>query len=91
MPDDPPLRRVEVRFASAPPARQVARAAGVSRVEAGGRTLRCLVCGSFQPFLEALRGHEVLVLTSIPVPTDRESPAASPGSTTPEHGANHGT
>jgi hypothetical protein len=67
MPDDPPLRHVEVRFASAPPARQVAHAVGVSAVEVSGRTLRCLVCGSFQPFLEALRGHEVLALTSIPV------------------------
>jgi hypothetical protein len=26
--------------------------------------LRCLVCGSFQPFLEALRGHEVVGLNS---------------------------
>jgi hypothetical protein len=68
MPDDPLLRQVEVGFASAPPARQVARASGVSAVEASGLTLRCLVCGSFQPFLEALRGHEVLALTSIPVP-----------------------
>jgi hypothetical protein len=91
MPDDPPMRRVEVSFASAPPTRQVARAAGVSGVEAGGRTLRCLVCGSFQPFLEALRGHEVLALTSIPVPTDGEPAAASPGRTTPEREARHGT
>jgi hypothetical protein len=29
-------------------------------VEADGAVLRCLVCGSFQPFLEALRGHEVI-------------------------------
>jgi hypothetical protein len=72
MPDDPPLRRVEVRFASIPPVRRVARAAGVSGVQARGRSLRCLVCGSFQPFLEALRGHEVLSLTSIPEPDDRE-------------------
>jgi len=36
------------------------RAAGVSQVEADGSTLRCLVCGSFQPFLEALQGHEVI-------------------------------
>ena len=37
---------------------------GVSEVEADGATLRCLVVGSFQPFLEALRGHEVISLTS---------------------------
>jgi hypothetical protein len=28
--------------------------------------LTCLVSGSFQPFLEALRGFEVLNITSIP-------------------------
>jgi hypothetical protein len=27
--------------------------------------LRCVICGSFQPFLEALRGHEVISLKSI--------------------------
>jgi hypothetical protein len=70
MTDDPPLRHVEVRFAGAPPASQVTRAPGVSAVEVSGVTLRCLVCGSFQPFLEALRGHEVLALTSIPVPDE---------------------
>jgi hypothetical protein len=37
----------------------------VSEVEADGSVLRCLVCGSFQPFLEALRGHEVLGLLSM--------------------------
>jgi hypothetical protein len=48
----------------APPTLQVARASGVSEVEADGPVLRCLVCGSFQPFLEALRGYEVISLTS---------------------------
>jgi hypothetical protein len=72
MADDPPLRQVEVSFAGAPPVRRVARAAGVSEVQAGRFTLRCLVCGSFQPFLEALRGHEVLTLTSIPVLADSQ-------------------
>jgi hypothetical protein len=57
--------RVEVCFVGAPPVRQVALAAGVSQVEVDGPTLRCLVCGSFQPFLEALRGHEVIGLTSV--------------------------
>ena len=57
-------QRVEVRFVGLPPAEQVERASGVSDVEVDGRVLRCSVCGSFQPFLEALRGHEVVGLTS---------------------------
>jgi hypothetical protein len=45
--------------------RQIARASGVSRVEIiDGRLLRCVVHGSFQPFLEALHGHEVISLKS---------------------------
>jgi hypothetical protein len=59
-----PVQRVEVRFVGTPPARQVMRASGVSQVEIDGATLRCVVCGSFQPFLEALRGHEVIRLQS---------------------------
>lgn len=62
-----PSRRVEVSFVGAPPARQMERASGVSDVEVAGRVLRCMVAGSFQPFLEALRGHEVVCLTSTPV------------------------
>jgi hypothetical protein len=34
-------------------------------VEVLGRVLRCTVNGSFQPFLEALRGHEVIGLKSV--------------------------
>ena len=60
------IRRVEVRFVGAPPARQVQRASGVSEVEINGPVLRCVVSGSFQPFLEALRGYEVVSLTSSP-------------------------
>lgn len=60
-----PVQRVEVSFVGAPPAQQVKRASGVSEVEIEGATLRCLVYGSFQPFLEALRGHEVITLKSI--------------------------
>ena len=59
------MQRVEVMFVGAPPARQVERASGVGEVEVDGRTLRCTVYGSFQPFLEALRGHEVISLKSI--------------------------
>jgi hypothetical protein len=60
------IHRVEVGFVGSPPARQVERASGVSDVTVEGSILRCLVCGSFQPFLEALRGHEVVSLTSMP-------------------------
>jgi hypothetical protein len=60
------MHRVEVSFVGTLPTRQVERASGVSDVAVEGSTLRCLVCGSFQPFLEALRGHEVVSLTSMP-------------------------
>jgi hypothetical protein len=63
------IQRVEVSFVGAPPAQQIGRASGVSEVEIDGPILRCLVCGSFQPFLEALRGHEVVSLTSTAQPT----------------------
>lgn len=59
------VQRVEVIFVGAPPARKVERASGVAEVEVDGRILRCTVHGSFQPFLEALRGHEVLSLKSL--------------------------
>jgi hypothetical protein len=75
MPDGPPTQRVEVSFVGAAPARQVERAPGVSDVEVHGSILRCLVCGSFQPFLEALRGHEVIGFSSTPAPAARTPPA----------------
>jgi hypothetical protein len=56
--------RVEVTFVGSPPARQMARASGVTEIEVEGHELRCVVCGSFQPFLEALHGSEVMTLTS---------------------------
>jgi hypothetical protein len=59
------VQRVEVVFVGAPPARQVERASGVGDVEVDGRVLRCTVHGSFQPFLESLRGHEVISLKSL--------------------------
>ena len=61
-----PNQRVEVHFVGLPPARQIARASGVSDVEVDGHRVRCSVSGSFQPFLEALRGYEVIGLTSTP-------------------------
>jgi len=64
MTEELPVQRVEVDFVGTPPVRAVERASGVSEVEVDGATLRCLVLGSFQPFLEALRGHEVISLTS---------------------------
>jgi hypothetical protein len=61
------IQRVEVRFVgSAPSSYGVERASGVSEVEIDGLLLRCQVHGSFQPFLEALRGYEVASLNSIP-------------------------
>jgi len=68
MTDELVIQRIAVTFVGRPPARQVAQAQGVSDVEVDGRLLRCLVHGSFQPFLEALRGYEVINITSIPTP-----------------------
>jgi len=61
-----PVQRVEVSFVGAPPVERIERASGVSGVERDGPVVRCLVAGSFQPFLEALRGHEVITLRSTP-------------------------
>jgi hypothetical protein len=74
MPDGPPIQRVEVSFVGATPAGQVERAPGVSDVEVHGSILRCLVCGSFQPFLEALRGHEVVGFSSTPASAEGTPP-----------------
>jgi hypothetical protein len=72
------MQRVEVSFVGAAPARQIGRAPGVSEVEVHGSILRCLVCGSFQPFLEALRGHEVIGFSSTSVPAGGTPPAPLP-------------
>jgi hypothetical protein len=66
-----PTQRVEVSFAGTPPVRQIEQASGVSEVDIDGPIVRCLVTGSFQPFLEALRGHEVITLQSTPVESTR--------------------
>ena len=66
MSNELPNRRVELTFVGRPPARQIAGALGVTAVEVDGSLLRCLICGSFQPLLEALRGYEVINMTSIP-------------------------
>lgn len=65
MGDELALQRVEVTFVGAPPVREVERALGVSEVSVEGSVMRCTVYGSFQSFLEALRGHEVISLKSI--------------------------
>ena len=75
MTEELPTQRVEVSFVGTPPVQQVMRASGVSDVEVDGGLLRCLVWGSFQPFLEALRGHEVISLTSMPTAGEREHAA----------------
>jgi hypothetical protein len=77
MPEQIPLRRVEVSFVGAAPVQRVRRASGVSEVQADGSVLRCLVCGSFQPFLEALHGHEVIGFNSTPALVDEASYAPS--------------
>ena len=66
MPQEMPNHRVVVTFVGPPPARPVALASGVAEVEVDGHELRCVICGSFQPLLEALHGYEVINLTSIP-------------------------
>jgi hypothetical protein len=66
MVQDAASQRVEVTFIGTPPRRQIARASGVTDVRVDGHLVRCLVYGSFQPFLEALRGYEVISLTAIP-------------------------
>jgi len=59
-------QRVEVTFVGPPPARQIAQAIGVTEVKVDGHRVCCVVCGSFQPFLEALHGYEVISLSSTP-------------------------
>lgn len=74
-----PTQRVQVSFVGTPPRRPIERASGVSRVEVDGHVVRCLVAGSFQPFLEALRGHEVITLQSTPAVEPASSPRAEGG------------
>jgi hypothetical protein len=62
----PPTQQVEVTCLGTPPARRIERASGVSEVLIEGQVVRCLVAGSFQPFLEALRGCEVTALQATP-------------------------
>ncbi|MBO0686282.1 MAG: hypothetical protein J2P45_24310 [Candidatus Dormibacteraeota bacterium] len=61
------IQQVEVRFVGRPPLQRIENASGVSEVETEGPIVRCVVSGSFQPFLEALTGHEVVSLESRPI------------------------
>ena len=65
MTNRPSIQRVEVTFAGTAPRRAIEVASGVSDVEVHDHTLRCLVHGSIQPFLEAVRGYEVTNLTAV--------------------------
>ena len=60
-------RRVDVSFVGTPPVGQLHRASGVSAVDVDGSVVHCVVAGSFQPFLEAVRGSEVITLRSTPL------------------------
>lgn len=64
MPDALPVRRLTATFTATPPTSQIGLASGVSDVEVDCHTIRCLVYGSPQPFLEAIRGYEVTSLTA---------------------------
>ena len=61
-----PTQRVEVTCVGRVPVQQIERASGVSDVEVDGTVVRCLLTGTFQPLLEALRGCEVISLQSTP-------------------------
>ena len=72
MVEEPVIQSVEVTFVGSPPsAEQMERVSGVGDVQIESRVLRCTVCGSFQPFLEALRGYEVINLTSTTITCQR--------------------
>jgi len=67
MSDSPPIHRVAVTFTGIPPTRPVGLASGVTDVQVDDHTLRCLVHGSVQPLLEAVRGYEVTSLTAVEI------------------------
>ena len=67
MTESPSIHRVEVTFDGTPPTRPIEVASGVSDVVVEDHTLRCLVHGSVQPLLEAVRGYEVTSLTAVEI------------------------
>ncbi len=66
MASDAAAQQVEITFYGDPPTRQIECASGVTDVHVDGKVVRCRVCGSFQPILEAVRGYEVISLTATP-------------------------
>ena len=68
--DGPATQRVEITFVGTPPTTQIQQAQGVGDVHVEGQTVGCVICGSFQPFLEALRGYEVVTLTATSCPQE---------------------
>ena len=85
MKESPPIHRVAVTFTGSPPAHPIGLASGVSGVEVDHHTVRCLVHGSVQPFLEAVRGYEVTSLTATELRP--ETPASMTAVTHPAFGA----
>jgi hypothetical protein len=72
--EDTDRLRVEITFVATPPSRQLERASGVTDVRVDDRTVHCVVHGSFQPLLDAVRGYEVLRLTTCPESDDYAQP-----------------
>jgi hypothetical protein len=56
--EDADRQRVEITFAGTPPTSQINRASGVTDVRVESQTVHCVVRGSFQPFLDAIRGYD---------------------------------
>ena len=73
MSEQPPAKQVEVCFVGPPPTRRVECTQGVSDVEVDGSTLHCLVRGSFQPLLDAVRGYEVIDLSAVALDHERNA------------------
>jgi ABC-2 type transport system ATP-binding protein len=58
------FHQVEIELGAEPPTGAVRQAKGVEHVEVDGRTVRCIVRGSFDPLMKALAGSEILNLSS---------------------------
>jgi ABC-2 type transport system ATP-binding protein len=58
------FHQVEIQFAGTVPVEAVKRAAGVDRVEVKDSRLHCIVRGSFEPLMQALRDSHVINFVS---------------------------
>jgi ABC-2 type transport system ATP-binding protein len=58
------FHQVEIQFAGTVPVEAITRAAGVDRVEVKDSRLRCIVRGSFEPLMQALRDGHVINFAS---------------------------